>query len=793
MAKNDALRRQAEALARENAAPLPKNIAAMSPEEIGKTLHELHVHQIELELQNEELRRTQTELETSRARYFDLYDLAPVGYCTLSQEGLILEANLTAATLLGVTRGRLVGRPLTRFIFAADQEIYYRNRNQLFETRKSQAYELRMLKKDGAVFWAQLEATIAQAADGAPVGRIVLSDISARQQAEAALRDSTARYQLLFEHAHDAIFIENDADDILDVNQRACDLLGYTRAELLALKLTDLQAPEVRGPIGQTIQAELARHSGAPFEAVDLRRDGTRVPVEVTVTTLRDRPLVFSIVRDISQRKQAEAALRESEHQLRLIADNIPAVVNYVSAQDLRYRFINRVCADLFGISPEYAVGKRVSEILGQAAFARALPYINRVRAGESLMYESLIPLRGEQRWFSTSYTPEFNEQGAVENIIVLAIDITERKQAAEQLQRYAFIANAATEAMTLINRQHVFETVNDAYCRAQGRSRAELIGHSLAEVWGATRYHEKIRPYLEQCFAGHIVRYEDTFPFEDGAPRYYQMGMYPYSTAPGGPVTYAVVVTFDITERQRAEESLRASNAELQIRNGELDAFAEMVAHDLKNPLSTMIGYAELLINDFSALPPDAIRQALMTISRIGRKADDIILSLLLLAHIRKQDVQATPLDMARLIDEVTLRLTDSIRTSGADLHVPDCAGWPIALGYAPWIEEIWANYLSNALKYGGPQPRIELSAARQPDGFIRFNVRDYGPGLTPDQQQRLFEPFERLGQTRIKGHGLGLSVVRRIIGKLGGQAGVDSQPGMLRGSAFYFTLPAA
>ena len=130
-------------------------------------LHELRVHQIELEMQNEELRRTQAELDAARARYFDLYDLAPVGYCTLTEKGLILEANLTAATLLGVARGALVKQPITRFILKEDQDIYYLHRKQLFETGEPQACELRMLKKDGTTFWAHLPATAAQDADGA--------------------------------------------------------------------------------------------------------------------------------------------------------------------------------------------------------------------------------------------------------------------------------------------------------------------------------------------------------------------------------------------------------------------------------------------------------------------------------------------------------------------------------------------------------------------------------------------------------------------------------------------------
>jgi signal transduction histidine kinase len=125
--------------------------------------------------------------------------------------------------------------------------------------------------------------------------------------------------------------------------------------------------------------------------------------------------------------------------------------------------------------------------------------------------------------------------------------------------------------------------------------------------------------------------------------------------------------------------------------------------------------------------------------------------------------------------------------------------AAWPVALGYAPWVEEVWVNYLSNAIKYGGCSPKIELGAAllsypspfggeNRGGGIIRFWVRDGGVGLAPDEQARLFMPFSRLGNVRAKGHGLGLSIVKRIVDRLGGQVGVESQVGA--GSTFWFTL---
>ena len=191
------LRQKAEALARQRAARTPEDSKALFPEEIRDTLHELRVHQIELEMQNEELRRAQAEIEAGRARYFDLYDLAPVGYCTLSEKGLILEANLTAATLLGTNRGELIKQPIFGFILKEDQDIYYLRRKQLFETVEPQECELRMVKPDGAFIWVHLTATAAQAEYGTPVCRVVLSDITKRKKTEEQIKASIEEKEVL--------------------------------------------------------------------------------------------------------------------------------------------------------------------------------------------------------------------------------------------------------------------------------------------------------------------------------------------------------------------------------------------------------------------------------------------------------------------------------------------------------------------------------------------------------------------------------------------------------------------
>jgi signal transduction histidine kinase len=221
-----------------------------------------------------------------------------------------------------------------------------------------------------------------------------------------------------------------------------------------------------------------------------------------------------------------------------------------------------------------------------------------------------------------------------------------------------------------------------------------------------------------------------------------------------------------------------------------ELDAYAHTVAHDLKNPLTSLIGYSQLLLRRHARMSEEKLESNLDAINQSARRMANIIEELLLLSSVRKQDeIERSVLDMGAIVDEVQARLADMIGQYEAELVVPDA--WPTALGYGPWVVEIWVNYLSNALKYGGRPPRVELGATALDGGEVRFWVRDNGEGLTPEAQAKLFVAFERLGQARAKGHGLGLSIVRRIVDKLDGDVSVESTPG--QGSTFGFTLPAA
>ena len=165
------------------------DLSGISPEEMTGLIHELRVHQIELKMQNEELRRIQEELEKERDRYSHLYDFAPVGYFTVSEKGIIVEANLTAATLLGMERSSLIGSPFSRFVLREDQDILYFHRKRLLETKKPQSCRLRLVKKGSSEFYANLEWMIVEDEyGGVSQTRITASDITEQQELENKLR-----------------------------------------------------------------------------------------------------------------------------------------------------------------------------------------------------------------------------------------------------------------------------------------------------------------------------------------------------------------------------------------------------------------------------------------------------------------------------------------------------------------------------------------------------------------------------------------------------------------------------
>jgi PAS domain S-box-containing protein len=325
-----ALRERAEGIARRKFPLSTMSLETMSPDAMRQTLHELQVHQIELEMQNEELQSAQVRLDKAKSRYFDLYDMAPVGYCTVSEQGVIKEANIAAATLLGTTRVRLVGQRISRYIAKSSQDRFYLHRKQVVSSGNPEVCELQMVKTDGSHFWVTLTTTTALEEDGAWVQRVVLNDITDAKTLFGALEESEGKFRSLLESSPDATVIVDQQGTMVLVNARTQTIFGYDRSELIGKKV------ELLMPTGLHHQHEghrsgfmtqpRTRDMSGDLKLLGMRKDKSEFLIEVSLSPLQTKRglLVSCAIRDITERRHLADLLNEKNVELetaRYVAD----------------------------------------------------------------------------------------------------------------------------------------------------------------------------------------------------------------------------------------------------------------------------------------------------------------------------------------------------------------------------------------------------------------------------------------------------------------------------------------
>ncbi len=302
------LRRQAEAKLgerKQKTAPLPAMDA-----DIRRLVHELEVHQIELEMQNDELMQARAELEAVVRQFTDLYDFAPVGYFTLARDGAILQANLTAAYLLGVERSKLIKRRFALFISVNSRMAFDAFLERVFESHRKETCDVALLKDGHESLWARIEATWSE--DGLEY-RVMVFDITARKQAETQLSLSQSTYQGIINSVTEAIYVQDENGAFLDVNRASEQMYGYSKSDFIGRTPEFLSAP---GKNDLATIAEYVRKAYAgeaqEFEFWGLRKNGSIFPKDVSLTPglYFGRKVVIAVARDISANKRAEEELR---------------------------------------------------------------------------------------------------------------------------------------------------------------------------------------------------------------------------------------------------------------------------------------------------------------------------------------------------------------------------------------------------------------------------------------------------------------------------------------------------
>ena len=432
------MRRRSEAVARNFLSQASHSDRSLSPEETQRVLYELRVHQVELEMQNDELRATQLQLDTERERYFDLYDLAPVGYLSVSEQGLILQANLSAASLLGETRKRLEKQLLNNFIAPSDQDTYFLLRRQLLDSRQPQACELQMMPKAGQPLWVKLSVNLAQDGNAAVELRIVISDISERKRTVLALQDSEQRFRQLF-HSNSTVMllIEPGSGRIIDANAAAANYYGYPAKQLIRMSINDINTLSPQAIKQEMEQAERQQRSYFLFQHRLASGEVCDVEVHSTPISVGSQTLLMSIVHDISTRVRLARELDQVMLEQAAILNS--DIVGMFKLRDRKVVWTNAAFAKMLGYTADELIGRSTrmfypSDEAFSGLGAEAYPVIE-----QGPIYRAEVEFRckdGAQLWLQMDGS--LLQAGGSDSIWSF-IDITQRKRMEDQIRQLAF------------------------------------------------------------------------------------------------------------------------------------------------------------------------------------------------------------------------------------------------------------------------------------------------------------------------------------------------------------------
>ena len=673
----------------------------------------------------------------------------------------------------------------------------------------------------GKLRWVSVSGKPVFAADGSFAGyRGIGRDITEQKRAETTLRDSEHRLLALLELSTDWYWVQDEqyrlrrregavldreglpAEPDLGKTHWELDYFNMTAADWAAHRLILTRREEFRNLL-------LARRAA----------DG-----KVRWARLSGRPLYdaggtfmgyHGVGQGVTGQVQAELALRESEAQLRLVTDNVPAAIGYID-RDLVLRFTNRGFRNLFDADPLSAIGRHMREVMGPEQFDEVEQHFNKVMAGQSVTYRRTDGSAGAApRVFNVDLVPHRSEDNAIAGCYALATDITVSEQARELILGLERLFTSALEATTDLmalygwdGRRLTIERFNPALRnfyeqRFPGVRIAEWIGLPLDAFLGtvgdlsAETAAQRIAPFLRAAQTAKVLHYRSEIASPTG-PQQCDALLVPITDATGQ-VTHLFYRGADITEVVRQEQQLLRLNqelerkvaertAELSAANRELEAFAYSVSHDLRTPLRGIDGFSELLTETKGDHLDDEGREYLRRIRRGIQRMGGIIDDLLRLSRVTRGQIRRETVNLSALAAEIAANLQRQAAGRSVD--------WRLQKGVTVMADTglmrvVLENLLGNAWKYtrDSKAPVIEFAAARG-DGGLEFLVRDNGAGFDMAYAGKLFQAFQRLhGAREFEGSGIGLATVARVVQRLGGRIRAEGVVGA--GAVIHVFLP--
>ncbi len=677
-----------------------------------------------------------------------------------------------------------------------------------------------------------------------------LGQFMERKRAETELRTSEELYRAVTESAADGIITINENSVMLSVNRATELIFGYDSREMVGKSLTMLMPERFRSMhllgMRRYLETGVRNIGWRAVELPGLHKSGTELSLEISFgRSARDGEHLFTgVVRNISERKRAEEALRASRQQLQLVTDALPVLISYVDSEG-RYRFNNQAYEQWFGISRESIFGRHLREVLGEPTYQRIEPHTEAALAGKYARFEAEVAYpSGGTRIIQADYIPHFDEDRRVLGFFALVADITESKRESERIE---FLS----EATALLNQSLDYRKTLQGLARMVVPRVADWCAIDLLEKDGSL--HRLAAAHADPAKVQVAMDLHRRYPGspEDPIPRvlrthqtewaaevsdellqsaakdaehlaiFRNLGLRSYLILPLvvrekalGAMTLAMAdsdrrfgesdlrFAEELARRaglaldnallyQEVEERVGRRTADLKEINRELEAFTHTVAHDLRSPLRAISGFSQALSDDYRSVLDQKGDEHLQRIIVAAKRMDDLIGDLLSYSRLSHSELGLARVDLSAVIDRARQAVALEVQIKNAIVAV--VGPLPAVWAHSGTVERILVNLISNALKFVSPdvQPRIEISAEHR-GKYVRLLIRDNGIGIAPEHLHRVFGMFERLhSPSNYPGTGIGLAIVKKGAERMGGTAGADSEPG--KGSAFWIELPAA
>jgi PAS domain S-box-containing protein len=709
------------------------------------------------------------------------------GYCYLLANRAFLEQRgLERKDVVGSSVAEVLGEEFFERVVKEKLDECFRGNVVRYEVR----YQYPKGGRDLLVSYFPIEGY-----HGVDRAACVMQDITERKQAEARLKESEEKFRKAFMTGADAFYIATLNEGlIIEVNDCFQEVFGYRCEEVIGK--TSIQLGLCADPVDRARLVSEVKSKGyvRNMEIRARRKGGEIFPLLISVNLLQEsgEQLILGVIRDITERKRAEEALRESEERFRLFMSNSPTVA-WIKDQQGYYVYISETYQKQLGVRVEDRWGKTDFDVYPRAIAEQFRKNDQAaLAAGHSIEVteESLGP-GGEQRyWFA--YKFPFQDASGQVFVAGIGVDITERKRAEGEHIRLVTAIEQSAEAVVITNTNGDIEYVNPAFTRITGYSREEVLGHNPRILKSGKHDPEFYRQLWANILKGEIWHGEIINQRKDGKLYTEEMNIAPVRGA-RGEVTHFIATKQDVTERKALEEQLRQA--------GKIEAIGRLaggVAHDFNNLLTIINGYTDLLEEKLA--PDNRASAHLKEIKDAGERAASLTRQLL--AFSRRQVLTSKVLDLNAVISDLEKMLK---RLIGEDIALRTILDRPLGRVKADpgQIEQVLMNLAVNArdaMPLGGDLT-IETSNVELDETFARSHitvkpgphvmlaVRDTGVGMTPETKARIFEPFFTTKENG-KGTGLGLASVYGIVKQSGGSIWVDSELG--QGTVFKVYLPS-